>query len=230
MVDLKCPKCGSDDTRKLDMEIFDSNIKKLWWTVIIFGLLGITIHPVIMFLVVFAILLTVAVNIVKKHSHRNEWVMQCSRCGYQFSVINPDKEESIKTQKVKQDTRQREKWNNYTEKNKKIIEGLNRNGQLEDDETLLYTVDYFSPHRKCYTSSSRLKITDKSLVCYNEKKCLRISRKDIISIKKKNYFLVIPTGIQIYIKENGKHKKYNFVVMSDERKDILNVLKNSEKQ
>ncbi len=224
MVDLQCPKCGSSDTKRMKSEIFDKGVKEIWFTIVIFTVLGVSINPVILFFAVAVIILMIIVNIIQKHRHRNDWIMQCARCGHQFSVTNPDKIESIKAKKAKQTEKRNQKAKIYAERNKAIIEKLNKNSQLAEDETLLHTVDYFCPHRSAYTASSQLKLTDRSLICYNEKNSLRIHKSSIISIKKKNYCLIIPTGIQICVSEGGRKRKYDFVVLADKRKEILRML------
>jgi hypothetical protein len=47
MINLKCPKCNSDNTQRVNLEVFDKNVKSLWWMVVIFSVLGITINPII---------------------------------------------------------------------------------------------------------------------------------------------------------------------------------------
>ncbi len=79
--------------------------------------------------------------------------MQCSRCGYQFSIINPDKAERINAKRSKLEARRKERLKVYAEKNKNAIDGLYRNSQLENGEILLYTIAYFTPHKNTYTSS-----------------------------------------------------------------------------
>lgn len=228
MVDMQCPKCGSSDTKRMKLEIFDHSVRKLWLMIVIFAVLGVSIHPVILFFAVVAIILMIAVNAARKHHHKNDWVMQCTRCGHQFSVDNPDKIELVNEKKAKQKEKQNQKVKMYAEKNRVTIEHLNKNGQLLENETLLYTVDYFCPHKSAYTTAgAQLKVTDKSLICYNEKSRLRIPQSSIISIKKKNYFLIIPTGIQICTNDEGRKRKYDFVVMFDKRKEILRMLDSS---
>lgn len=226
MVDLQCPKCESNDTKRMKSEIFDKSVRKLWFMIVIFTALGVSIHPVILFFAVVVIILMIVVNTIQKHKHRNEWIMQCTRCGHQFSVTNPDKIESINTKKAQQTEKRNQKAKIYAERNKVIIENLNKNSQLAEDETLLHTVDYFCPHKSAYIASSQLKLTDRSLICYNEKNSLRIPKSGIISIKKKNYCFIIPTGIQICVSEGGRKRKYDFVVLADKRKEILRMLDN----
>lgn len=226
MVDLQCPKCGSNDTKRMKSEIFDKDVKELWFTIVIFTVLGVSINPVILFFAVAVIILMIIVNIIQKHRHRNDWIMQCTRCGHQFSVTNPDKIETINAKSEKKREKQNQKAKIYAEKNRVIIESLNRNSQLTEGETLLHTVDYFCPYKSAYTANSQLKVTDKSLVCYNEKNSLRIPKSGIISIKKKNYCLIIPTGIQICVNDGGRKRNHDFVVLADKRKEILRMLEN----
>ncbi len=79
MVDLQCPRCGSNDTKRMKSEIFDKGVKELWFTI------------VILFFAVAVIILMIIVNIIQRYRHRNDWIMQCTRCGHQFPVTYSDK-------------------------------------------------------------------------------------------------------------------------------------------
>jgi DNA-directed RNA polymerase subunit M/transcription elongation factor TFIIS len=224
MVDLKCPKCGSDNTQRVNLEVFDKDVKSLWWLVVIFAVLGITINPIILSFVFVDIIVMIIANIKRKHNNRNNWVLQCSRCGHQFTIINPDKVDTINAQNKAKQEKQRQRIQAYAEKNKKTIDALNQNGKLEGDEILLNTVDYFTPRKYSYEPAWQLKVTDKTLVCFNAKRTFRVSKENIMYIKKKSYALIIPTGIQICIMENGKKKKCDFVVYTDKRGEIVDML------
>jgi DNA-directed RNA polymerase subunit M/transcription elongation factor TFIIS len=225
MVDLKCPKCGSDNTQRVKLEVFDENVKSLWWMIVVLVVLGVAIHPIVLLFAFAVILLLIIVNMIHKHNNRNHWILQCSRCGYQFTITNPDRIDMINAQNEAKREKQSRRAVVYAEKNKKTVDALNQNGQLENDEVLLNTVDYFSPHKNSYTLSSQLKITNKALVCFNAKRTLRLPKENVIYIKKKNYALIIPTGIQICMMENGKKKRYNFVVYAGkQRKEIIKML------
>lgn len=226
-IDFRCPKCKSENTTRVPIELFDG-VKGLWYSLIILSLLGCAFSPAFIFLCMACIIIAVIINIVRKISHRNEWVMQCSRCGCEFAIINPDKAEILEAKNQKKVQKQQEEAGRRTEKYKAIAEQkavcLARNGQLAEDEILVEKVDYFGFHKNAFSNSQgKLIITNKSLICYNEKGCFRILRDRIQSVKKKNYFLCIPTGIQIRV--NDKRKKYNFVVIPSERNEILENIK-----
>ena len=59
MLDLKCPFCGNENTTKVPNEIFDASVKSTWWMIVIFGILGISIHPMILLLAIAAMMKTV---------------------------------------------------------------------------------------------------------------------------------------------------------------------------
>jgi uncharacterized membrane protein len=108
--------------------------------------------------------------------------MKCSRCGHQFTIINPDKVDIINKQNEAKKEKQRQKIE------KKTIDALNQNGKLENDEILIDTVDYFTPRNYLYVSGWHLNVTNKSLICFNDKNTFRIYKKNIVYIKKIRYF------------------------------------------
>lgn len=229
MVDLNCPKCGSENTQRVKPEVFDKDVKSLWWMIVIFAVLGITIHPIVLFFAFIVIILMIIVNILYKHKNRNHWILKCSRCGHQFTIINPDKVDTINAQNKAKKEKQRQRADAYAEKNRKTTEAFNQNGKLESDEILIHTVDGVTLHKHPYASNWQVKITNQALICFNAKSTLRINKKNIVYIKKKNYALIIPTGIQICTMENGKKKKYNFVACKRrETVDMLNKWKQSQ--
>ena len=91
MLDLKCPFCGNENTTKVPNEIFDASVKSTWWMIVIFGILGISIHPMILLLAIAAMIINIIINILVKIKSRNVWIMQCPRCKKEFTVPNPDK-------------------------------------------------------------------------------------------------------------------------------------------
>jgi DNA-directed RNA polymerase subunit M/transcription elongation factor TFIIS len=186
--------------------------------VVIFSVLGITINPIILFFDFIVIILMIIGNIIYKHKNRNNWIMKCSRCGHQFTIINPDKVDIINKQNEGKKENQRQK------SEKKTIEALTQNGKLEVDEILLNTVDYFTPRKYLYVSGWHLKVTNKALICFNDKSTFRIYKKNIEYIKKIRYASAMPAGIQICIIENGKNKKYDFVVQVYQQREIVDML------
>ena len=95
MLDLKCPFCGNENTTKLPNEIFDASVKSTWWMIVIFGILGISIHPMILLLAIAAMIINIIINILVKIKSLNVWIMQCPRCKKEFTVPNPDKKDKI---------------------------------------------------------------------------------------------------------------------------------------
>lgn len=224
MVDLKCPKCGSDNTQRVKLEVFNKDVKSLWWMIVVFAVLGITINPIVLLFAIIVIILMIIANIIYKHNNRNNWILICSRCGHQFTITNPDKVDIVNAQNKAKQEKQRQRIEAYAEKNKKTIEALNQNGKLEEDEILLDTVDYFTPRKYVYVSGWHLKITNKALICFNAKSTFRICKKDIEYIKKIRYASAMSAGIQICIMENGENKKYDFVVQVYQQKEIVDML------
>lgn len=159
-------------------------------------------------------------NVTRKIVHKNEWIMQCSRCGTEFTIVNPDRGDKLQEKEIEKQIKAEKKAVEYKNAAQLKKECLLRNGKLVDGEKLIQDIDYFGFHKNVFSNSQgKLRITDKSLICYNDKGCFRISRDKIVAVKKKNYFLFIPTGIQIRV--NDKRKKYNFVVYPKDRAEIL---------
>lgn len=230
-MDLRCPYCGNENTTRVPVEIIDQSVKSTWWMIIIFGILGISVNPLILILAFASMAINIIINIVLKHRHRNEWVMQCPRCKHQFTVPNPDRTSQIAKEKEKRETKdaqnrekQEQKKEIRLEKSRQETAVLVENSRLYDDETLLSEVDYFATHKNAWSSAGgTLRITNKSLLIYNKRGAFRIYKDQTIGIKKKNYCFMIPTGIQI-ITDDGKKHKYNFVVCADKRKQIIKAL------
>ena len=106
-----------------------------------------------------------------------------------------------------------------------IIAIIEKNGELFENETLVSEIDYFATHKNAWSSAAgMLKITDKSLLIYNKKGAFRIYKEQVVKIRKKNYLFIVPTGIQICIHDGERKHKYNFVVLVDKRKQILDKL------
>ena len=236
MMDLKCPHCGSENTTRVPIEIIDSSIKSTWWMIVIFGILGVSLNPLILILAFAVMLLNLIVNIANKHKYRNVWIMQCQRCKKEFTVSDPDKMKKRDKKSLERQTKQAERELSkkekeehrravQLEKSQKEADLLKKNSMLYEDETLISEVDYFATHRNAWsTAGGSLRITDKCLLIYNRKGAFRIYKNQIMSIRKKNYFLIIPTGIQIKANSDKKKRKYNFVVMYDQRKQIIGEL------
>ena len=109
MLDLKCPFCGNENTTKVPNEIFDASVKSTWWMIVIFGILGISIHPMILLLAIAAMIINIIINILVKIKSRNVWIMQCPRCKKEFTVPNPDKKDKIQKNNEKSNAREQVK-------------------------------------------------------------------------------------------------------------------------
>jgi hypothetical protein len=121
MVDLKCPKCGSDNTQRVKLEVFNKDVKSLWWMIVVLVVLGVAIHPIVLLFAFAVILLLIIVNMIHKHNNRNHWILQCSRCGYQFTITNPDRIDMINAQNEAKREKQSRRAAVYAEKNKKTV-------------------------------------------------------------------------------------------------------------
>lgn len=224
---MKFPFCYSENTTAIPIEIIDSDVKERWWTMFALALLGIIIHPIVYILLFTNIILSIIGNISKKLRHKNKLFMQCTRRRNQFMVLNPKitKKQMVKEKKEFNQKRHVENVNNRFQTR---LKNFKRNGRLTEEERLLFEIDYFGFHKNAfYTTNGKLKITDETLVCYSEKGAFRITKSNIISVKRKNYFLFIPTGIQIIVKDKRIYK-YNFVVFPKERQDIINKIQSEQ--
>ena len=232
MLDLKCPFCGNENTTKVPNEIFDASVKSTWWMIVIFGILGISIHPMILLLAIAAMIINIIINILVKIKSRNVWIMQCPRCKKEFTVPNPDIKDKIQKNNEKSNAREQVKTEKnelkrerHFEKSRKEAAIIEKNGELFENETLVSEIDYFATHKNAWSSAAgMLKITDKSLLIYNKKGAFRIYKEQVVKIRKKNYLFIVPTGIQICIHDGERKHKYNFVVLVDKRKQILDKL------
>ena len=230
-MDLKCPNCGSENTTRIPDEIIDQSVKSTWWMIILFGVLGISVNPIILIFAFAVMIFNIVVNILVKHKHRNVWVMQCLRCRQQFTVPNPYRIEQFDKENEKAVEREAELKEKVERRKAKNLERsrletaiMEKNARLFENETLIGEVDYFATHKNAWsTAGGNLRITDSSLLIYNKKGAFRIYKDQVCRIKRKNYFLIIPTGIQIVIND-GKKRKYNFVVYYDKRKQIMQSL------
>ena len=109
MLDLKCPFCGNENTTKVPNEIFDASVKSTWWMIVIFGILGISIHPMILLLAIAAMIINIIINILVKIKSRNVWIMQCARCKKEFTVPKPEKKDKIQKNNEKSNAREQVK-------------------------------------------------------------------------------------------------------------------------
>lgn len=149
--------------------------------------------------------------------------MQCSRCNHEFIVPNPDRIEIMSVKNANKQIKAEKRASLNRDKIRLREERLKFNGELNSDEILLGAVEYFGFHKNVFnTSAGKLKVSDKAIIVYNDKGSFRISKDSVISVKKKNYFFLIPTGIEIKVKD--KRKKYDFVVVPKEREQIISLL------
>jgi type IV secretory pathway VirB3-like protein len=218
MNDLKCPFCQNENTSRIPIEIIDSNIKEMWWIIIVCAILGVTIQPTVLIIAFTFLVLNIIQNIIKKISTRKYWFMQCPRCRREYKILNPYKSEKILADKQKKMEQCREK---YAELNR----SLEANGKLVEDEKLISEISSIGYHKNAFTTINyHVKITDRCILIYNNKGSFRIYNDDITSIKKKNYFLIIPTGICIKAHILNKKKKFLFVVSPNDREKIIEQL------
>ena len=220
---FRCPKCGCDHTTKVPVELLDG-VKGTWLLLVFCSLFGIALSPFFILVCIGCITVGIILNIVKKIRYRNYWIMQCQRCGNEFSIINPDKADVVSNKKSVAESRKNENTERKREIAREKVECISRNGMLETGEQLIAEIPYFGFHKNAFANSNgKLKITNKSYICYNDKGSFRIARNAVIQVKKKNYFGFIPTGIQI--RATDKRGKYNFVVIPNERDKILSQMK-----
>lgn len=218
-IDLRCPKCGSDHTTRVPVEILDG-VKGPWYLLIICSLFGGAISPLCLVFCIACLVIMIILNIIRKVSYKNTWLMQCQQCGNEFEVVNPDRVEAIQRKQKIVDEKREKLAEEYRIASKIKEECLAKNGVIQESEVLLSEIPNFGLHRNAFsTSYGNLKITDKGYIWYNQNGSVRIPRNSVVEVKKHNYFLVIPTGVQI--KTRSKRKKYNFVVLPKEREGII---------
>lgn len=221
-IDIKCPKCGSENTERQPIEIVDSRTKAVWWVLVIIVFLGIAVQPFILSFCFVYVIDEVIKNILKARKYKYQWLMQCSRCKYCFAVVNPDMEDKWNAMKDKKKKKEEQKAIKIQLAIKRRNENLEQNRRLLDTEMLIGDIDFFGWLTSAFSrKNGSLRVTDGSLIWYNAKDRFRIPKDKILRIRKKNYLLFIPTGMQI--KVNDRHKKYNFVVKPGERNKILNL-------
>lgn len=220
--EFNCPKCGCTHTTRIPAELIDSDTRKLWWITTVFLLLGITINPIILLLVIFTAVLSVIIALIGKLRSRSVWDMQCSRCGCEFSIPNPD----IEIRKEKKRIEQAKRADARLVKLKRQLEDKEYNGQLLDDELPLGKISSIGYRKNVFTSVLYdVKCTNRGLIVYNAKSSFRIPSSAILSICKKNYLFFIPTGIQITAKNaKGKPQHYCFVTVPAERESVIATL------
>ncbi len=215
--DFICPKCGCKDATKVPIELLDG-AKTLWYYLLIASVFGVALSPFFVFISIILIVVVVILNILKKIAYRNEWVMQCTRCGTEYSVPNPDREDAINKAIEKKQLKQEERALYIKEKNEKIAKCLELNGKLNEDEQLLTEIKNIGLHTSVFiTKYGNIKITNQSILYYNSGGSLRISKNNLLGIRKKNYFLVIPTGIEI----KTSKRTIKLVVESSRRDEII---------
>jgi hypothetical protein len=116
-------------------------------------------------------------------------------------------------------TKNQERNVDNVKKSEKIgskLEKSKDNSCLDEQEIIRYKSDIFNLRKNIFMGETgKLKLTDRNIIWYNHKKNIKIPIEDIKCIKSKNYFIFIPTGIQI----KTSNKKYDFITMN--RKDIL---------
>ena len=97
--------------------------------IVIFGILGVSLNPLILILAFAVMLLNLIVNIANKHKYRNVWIMQCQRCKKEFTVSDPDKMKKRDRKSLEKQTKQAER-----ELSKKEKEEHRRAVQLEKSQ------------------------------------------------------------------------------------------------
>ncbi len=218
MIELKCPYCHNENTNRIPTEIVNSKISEIWWFLLICSLLGAAIQPIVLTYVFVFMVCDIIKNVISGMSSRKYWFMQCPRCGHQYKILNPYRAEKINSDKQREMEQRREKY-------AKLNQDTEMNGKLLEDEQLITEINSIGYHKNVFsTTNYRVKITDKCKLIYNSKGSFRIYNDDIISIKKKNYFFVIPTGICISTRILNKKKKLLFVVAPSDREKIIEQL------
>lgn len=187
------------------------------------GALGIALHPLVFIICFLDIALKIITNYVRKQQHKNEWIMQCSRCNHEFIVPNPDRVEFVNAQNAEKQAEREKRDAENREKIRLKEECLKHNGELNSDEVLVGLAEYFGFHKNAFcTTEGKLKVSDKAFIVYNSQGSFRIPKNNVICVKKKNYFMFIFTGIEI--RTNDNRKKYYFVVFPQERDQIISLL------
>lgn len=219
--DYKCPKCGCETATKIPIELLDG-VKNIWYSLIILFLVAGTVSPMFLLICFVCIILHIVLNIIKKIVYRNEWLMQCTRCGAEYGVPNPDRVEAVQKAAESKKLKAEEKAEYYKKKEQYKKNALELNGALQTDETLIDEIKDIGFHKNAFvTKYGNIKITDNALIYYNEIGSLRIPKNECINIKKRNYFFFIPTGIQI----KTTRRKINLVMEPKLREDYILRLK-----
>ena len=204
------------------IELVDSRTKAVWWVMVVIVVLGITVHPIILSFCFVHVIDKVIGNVLIARKYKYKWLMKCSRCKYIFTVINPDMADEWNAMQDKKKEKEEQKAIKIQLAANQKNENLEQNRRLLETEALIADIDFFAWLTSAFSRrNGSLRMTNCSLIWYNDKVCFRIPRDKILRIRKKNYFFFIPTGLQI--KVNDRHKKYNFVVKSGERNKILNL-------
>lgn len=220
-IDFKCPKCGCESATRIPIELLDG-AKGIWYRLVLLSLFAGSVSPFFIIFSFVCIIIIIVINVLKKIAYKNEWIMQCSSCGTEYTVPNPDREDAIQKAILKKQLKADEKAEYYRIKEKYKQAALAINGVLLIDESLIEEIKDVGYHKNAFiTKYGNVKITNKSLIYYNEGGSLRIPKNEILAISPKNYFLIIPTGIQI----KTHNRKIKLVVESKTRQELLLKLK-----
>lgn len=222
--DFSCPKCGCAHTTRIPVEFLDADTRRLWWCIAILLLLGVSVHPLILLLAFASAILSIIVGILGKFRSRSVWDMQCSRCGHEFSVPNPDAAARANAR----DAAQKARVEARLAESRRRFASEDYNGQLLADESLLHELSGLSYHRNAFsTVPYKIKCTNKGLLFYNASGSFRIPSSEILAIRKRSYFGLIPTGIQIQTvnPHTGKRRGYTLVAVPSERDSAIASMK-----
>lgn len=212
--DFVCPKCGCTHTTRIPAELLGEDVKQLWWCIAVLLALGVAVHPLILLLALAAGVLSVIVGILSKLHSRFVWDMQCPRCGHEFSVPSPD----VEAKAAARQTAQKARAAARLVETKQRFADESYNGQLLESEKLLCELSGLGYHRNAFsTVPCKVKCTDHGLLFYNAGGSFRIVASEIVSIRKLQYFGLIPTGIRI----KTKRRHYDFVAESGVRDDAI---------
>lgn len=204
----QCPKCSCEHSVRLNKSLIAKTVPLMWCLFC----LGAFIQPILMIASLSLIAFSWLVSIHRLIFRSNQWLMSCCRCGNCFYTTNPDKVKAINAKSLKN-----------LDKQKQVNEALTENGAIQVGEKLKAEISDIGFHSNAFvTIPYKAKVTDKNLYFFNDKHRFVISKANVQSINKKNYFLVIPTGVTI--KVSDKIGNYNFVLLPKDRSEVIEKL------
>lgn len=165
---FSCPQCGSENTTRCSLGLFDGLGvgHYIWWGVALLLIIiggGILLIPFVIIELIFLFFRSQK----RKGDAKGKIVMKCRRCKHEFMIDNPDAIDSFKAMSF----------------NDKVEAVAAANADIKDDEEIVAEFGAAFAKMSDATLCYNLTITGQALVLSSAENCIRVEKSDIIDLK-----------------------------------------------